>query len=54
MPHRYGDIELALEKTGNEKLIGRINLPKKLSGTFIYNKKSYNLNEGINMISIYD
>jgi len=54
MPHQYGAIELKLEKTGNEKLIGRINLPEKLSGTLIYKKRSYKLNEGINMISIYD
>ncbi|MEE4286345.1 MAG: alpha-L-rhamnosidase C-terminal domain-containing protein, partial [Mariniphaga sp.] len=52
MPHKYGNIEVEFEKTGNEKLNGRINLPGKLSGKLFYNNKTYKLTEGINMISI--
>jgi len=50
-PHFYGLVKIDLKKTGKDKISGKITLPQKLSGDFIWKGKTINLLAGENTIN---
>jgi alpha-L-rhamnosidase len=52
MPHKYGLISMRIEKTKNGKLLGNVQLPKKLDGYFEWKGKRMHLKPGINKIDM--
>jgi len=49
-PHRFGNVEIRLEKKGN-KLVGVITLPSNLTGNFRWNGKIIKLKSNLNQIN---
>jgi len=52
MPHVQGDINVSLRNDKKNKLIGKVNLPENLSGTFVWQGNAINLKAGINIIDL--
>jgi alpha-L-rhamnosidase len=52
MPHPLGFIEVNLEKKGTHGIMGSINLPKGLTGIFIWKNKKIILKEGIQKVEL--
>ncbi|MAO17608.1 MAG: alpha-L-rhamnosidase [Muricauda sp.] len=52
VPHHLGEIEFDLKKRGQNGLKGKIELPKGLDGTLIWNGRNLALKEGMNDIQI--
>ncbi len=52
MPHPYGMIKMTIKKVNENSIVGNITLPKKINGSFIWNKKKIKLHSGTQNINI--